>query len=518
MKQKIKSKSILSFLFSRLVVFSLLIFLQFAFLVVLVIKLSTFDAQIFLLLQLVSLCVVVWIVSKDDNPSYKLAWVIAILSLPILGGLFYLLWGNKNMPKLLVRKIENYYKKVVAQMPNKTVDEKQELKKLSKLDFPLSRRAEYIENVSGYPVWENTSSEYYSLGERKFESLLVQLKKAEKFIFMEYFIIQNGKMWDPILEVLKDKATQGVEVRVMFDDMGCVQTLPNHYEKTLESYGIKAAVFNPFKPHLNMAMNYRDHRKICVIDGNIGFCGGINLADEYINAYVKHGHWKDTAVMLKGDAVWSLTTMFLTLWDFSTNVDNIDYNKYKPTEKAPTDGFVQPFGDNPLDNYNVAETIYLQTISRANRYVYITTPYLIIDNEMITALKTAAESGVDVRIITPGIPDKWYVHTVTRSYYTTLIKSGVKIYEYSPGFVHAKMFVSDDTSAVVGTTNMDYRSFYLHFECGVCFYYSNMVNKVKEDILKTMEKCEEITLEKAKDVKLLKRMLRAIIRIFAPMM
>ncbi|MEF9982910.1 MAG: cardiolipin synthase [Oscillospiraceae bacterium] len=508
----------LSFLFSRLAVFSVLILIQFLVLVFIILKLSASGAKVLITFQLISLCVVVWIVSKDDNPSYKLAWVIAILTLPILGGVFYIMWGNKHMPLPLRNKIERFYKKVVAQMPVQTYKSDYVFEKVKEMDKPLSTRINYINKISGYPVWENTSSEYFPLGEDKFKKLLAELKNAQRFIFMEYFIIQEGQMWNPILEVLKEKVKNGVEVRVMFDDMGCVQTLPNKYAQTLESFGIQTAVFNPFKPHLNMAMNYRDHRKICVIDGNIGFCGGINLADEYINAYDKHGHWKDTAVMLSGDAVWNLTTMFLTVWDFTKDFEDIDYERYKPTQKADCDGFVQPFGDSPLDDYNVAETIYMQTITRANDYVYITTPYLIIDNEMITALKIAAESGVDVRIVTPHNADKWYVHTVTKSYYATLIQSGVKIYEYTPGFIHAKMFVSDDTSAVVGTTNMDYRSFYLHFECGVCFYYSKMVDKVKQDILQTMEKCEEITLEKAKDISLFKRMVRAVIKIFAPMM
>lgn len=304
----------------------------------------------------------------------------------------------------------------------------------------------------------------------------------------------------------------------MFDDMGSVETLPPGYGTTLEKYGIKCAVFNPFKPHLNMAMNYRDHRKICVIDGNVGFCGGINLADEYINAYPKHGHWKDTAVVLYGDGVWSLTMMFLTLWDFTKNEADLGYSKYMPTKHYESDGYVQPYGDTPLDNTNVGENIYMQIINRATDYVYITTPYLILDNEMVTALKNAAETGIDVRIITPHIADKWYVHIVTRSFYKNLIRSGVKIYEYTPGFVHAKMFVSDDTSAIVGTTNMDYRSFYLHFECGVCFYYSSMVDKVKNDIVETLDKCQEITMDDVNQISIFKRILAAIIRIFSPMM
>ena len=266
-----------------------------------------------------------------------------------------------------------------------------------------------------------------------------------------------------------------------------------------------------------MQMNYRDHRKICVIDGNVGFTGGINLADEYINAYPKHGHWKDTAVMLTGDAVWSLTQMFLQLWEFNCGEEK-DQSLFRPTLCPPSDGYVQPFGDSPLDYDNVAENAYLQIINTASRYVYITTPYLILDNEMITALTVAAKSGIDVRIITPHIADKWFVHIVTQSYYRQLLEEGVKIYEYTPGFIHAKMFVSDDDVAIVGTTNMDFRSFYLHFECGVAFYNSSVIPKVKEDIDKTLAISQEITLDTIKSYPLYRRIAAAFLKMFAPLM
>ena len=328
-------------------------------------------------------------------------------------------------------------------------------------------------------------------------------------------------MWDTILEILKEKVKQGVEVRVIYDDMGCIMTLPYRYDRKLEALGIQCCVFNPFIPVLTSRLNNRDHRKICVIDGHTGFTGGINLADEYINAYEKHGHWKDTAVLLRGEAVWNLTVMFLSMWDYIHGI-NEDFAPYKPsvhlTEQVESDGYVQPYSDNPLDGESVGETVYLNLINRAKRYVYINTPYLILDNEMATALRMAAKSGVDVRIVTPHIPDKWYVHAVTRAYYQMLLESGVRIYEYTPGFVHAKTFVVDDEYATVGTVNLDYRSLYLHFECGVLLYRSSSVAAVKEDYLKTLEVCQDVTLEECRRVPLIRQLGRAVLRVFAPLM
>ena len=303
----------------------------------------------------------------------------------------------------------------------------------------------------------------------------------------------------------------------MYDDLGSIMTLPVNYDVQLRNAGIQCAVFNPFKPRLNATMNYRDHRKITVIDGNVGFCGGINIADEYINAYEKHGHWKDTGVLLRGDAVWNLTAMFLSLWNFTSPTDK-PFEQYRPTIHCESDGYVQPFGDSPLDHINVSEETYMQIINRATRYVYITTPYLILDNEMITALQVAARSGVDVRIVTPHVPDKWLVHQTTQSFYQVLLDAGVRIYEYTPGFVHAKMYVSDDTVAIVGTANMDYRSFYLHFECGVCFFRSSVVQDVRADIEHLLTQCFEIPKDYIRHVRLWKRIVRAFLRLFSPMM
>ena len=381
----------------------------------------------------------------------------------------------------------------------------------------LARQANYICNLSGAAVWRNTEVEYFPLGEQAFQRILEGVRLAKRFVLLEYFIIEEGEMWNEMLQLLLQKVSEGVKVRLMYDDLGSMQKVSAKYDRVLREAGIATAAFNHMHANLNPRLNYRDHRKILVIDGDVGFTGGINFADEYINRKIRFGHWKDTAVMLKGDAVWNLTLMFMQLWVFTTN-EEIDLTEFTPRRQYQTDGFVQPFGDSPLDNENIAENAYIQIINNAKRYVWITTPYLIIDTQMSTALCIAAQSGVDVRIITPNFPDKWYVHPVTRSNYSILLKAGVKIYEYTPGFIHAKMFVSDDEVSIVGTTNMDYRSFYLHFECGVAFYRSSVIDSVRDDIIHTLEVCKEITLAQEESVPFAVRFARSLLKLFSPLM
>lgn len=512
-KKNIHAKSIFSLLLSKMVIVALLILIQIAILVLLVLFLSDYFTIVYGILSLLSICIAVWLVSKNENPSYKLAWIIPIMLFPLFGGVFYLMFGNQSMPKKLVDRIREAEKNEhrVAPPDEPCAGE------LNTNDPQLGLISNYITRTTGSPVWKNTQAEYLPIGETMWARLREELPKAKRFIFMEYFILEEGEMWEPIFEILKQKAAEGVEIRFMYDDLGSIMTLPVNYDVKLRNAGIQCAVFNPFKPHLNATMNYRDHRKITVIDGNVGFCGGINIADEYINAYDKHGHWKDTGVLLRGDAVWNLTAMFLSLWNFTSPTDKL-FEQYRPTMHYESDGYVQPFGDSPLDHINVSEETYMQIISRATRYVYITTPYLILDNEMITALQVAARSGVDVRIVTPHVPDKWLVHQTTQSFYQVLLDAGVRIYEYTPGFVHAKMYVSDDTVAIVGTANMDYRSFYLHFECGVCFFRSSVVQDVRADIEHTLTQCFEIPKDYIRHVRLWKRIVRAFLRLFSPMM
>ncbi len=509
---------LLKIIFNRTTVCIIGIIIQVAYLISLFWSLGTAYTYSYPAFVILGLIMTIAIVSSDMNPSYKIAWIIVILTFPIFGVMFYIFFGNSKSGSRLRRRMNQYNEEerlLLAQKP-------ESLKGLWGDSSIAEKQARYMLMYGGYPSYKNTTTEYFPLGEAKFEALIRELNKAERFIFMEYFIIQEGKMWDTILEILTRKVKEGVDVRVVYDDIGCLFTLPYGYDKKLESMGIKCRVFNKFKPIWSAKMNNRDHRKILVIDGHTAFNGGINLADEYINAYPKHGHWKDSAVMLKGEAVWSFTVMFLTMWNYLTETKPASMDEYMPRPEDIAeykgDGFIVPFTDSPLDNEPVGENVYLNIINSASKYVYITTPYLIIDNEVSTALILAAKSGVDVRIITPHVADKWFVHAVTRANYKHLTKHGVKIYEYTPGFIHAKNFVSDDTTAVVGTINLDFRSLYLHFECATWMYKTESVADVKKDFLETLEKCQEITYGDCRNVNIFVRAIRALLRLFAPLM
>ncbi len=459
----------------------------------------------------------IWVLNNKSNPAYKIAWIVPILLFPIFGGLFYLFFGGNRTGRRArerMRPIQNYTKEALASVTSC-------LELIPGQNTDAGNQSRYIQQYSFYPPYRNTEAVYLPSGEVKFARLLEELQKAERFIFLEYFIINEGFMWKSILKILKKKAAQGVDVRVIYDDFGCLATLPYQYDKVLESMGIKCGVFHPLIPVLLRRHNNRDHRKIAVIDGHTGFTGGINLADEYINRFEKYGHWKDASIMIKGEAVWNLTVMFLSMWDYVKGAKG-DPKPYRPGQDpsitVTDDGFVQPFGDSPLDDEPVGELVYLNLINRAKHYVYITTPYLIIGHEMVTALCLAAKSGVDVRIITPHHPDKWYVHMVSRSYYRTLVESGVKIYEYLPGFIHSKTFVVDDEYGVVGTINLDYRSLYLHFECGIWLYRCRCIGDMKRDFEETLTICQEITQEDLRRIHWSKTLLMSVLRLFAPMM
>ncbi|MDP4118006.1 MAG: cardiolipin synthase [Bacillota bacterium] len=458
------------------------------------------------------------ILAKDDlNPVYKLMWVFILASLPIIGTVIYLFWGDRKITKRKAAEISYATfksKTALFEFPRNVDPER--------LSGCESTCAKYLRNYAKAPVFENTTASYYGWGEKFFEKLLEELGKAEKFIFIEYFIISNGYMWDKTYEVLRRKAEEGVDVRIIYDAFGSMLDLPEDFWIDMRNNGIKCYRFNPIHFSWKLTdytfLNHRDHRKICVIDGNTGFTGGINLSDEYIN--LKHccGKWKDTAVMLKGDGVYALTNTFLKMWEYVSGDINEDYTQYAPTVSEKSDFFVQPYDDSPLDVENVSENSYFNVICHARKYVYITTPYLIIDHEMVTALSLAAKSGVDVRIIIPGIPDKKYVYYLTQSYYPELVRAGVKIYEYKLGFMHAKMFVRDDEQAIVGSANMDYRSLYLHFENCCAFYGGHIVQDVKNDIKETLKDCRQVTAEDIKKVPKLKRAVQLVLKFFAPVM
>lgn len=495
----------------------MLIALQAFILIVVIWRFQYLFVYFYALCVLLSLIVVMTILNNRLNPAYKIAWIIPIMVFPVFGGLFYILFGSDQTRLKFLKEMSPINDKMKRSL-------RQDIAVTSELEQNNKRAANqsrYILDYALCPIYKNSTTEYLTPGEVKFERLLEEIKKAKHYIFLEYFIIEEGVMWDTLLEALKEKAAEGVDVRVIYDDFGCLFLLPYGYDKKLESMGIKCCVFNPFIPFLTIRMNNRDHRKIAIIDGHTAFTGGINLADEYINEIDKHGHWKDASIMIKGDAVWSFTVMFLTMWDYLRKT-NEDYEQFRPRhfheEEFESDGFVQPFTDSPLDNESVGESVYLNLINAAKDYIYINTPYLILDNEMITALSLAAKRGVDVKIVTPHHGDKWFVHAVTRANYKALVEDGVQIYEYTPGFIHAKTFVVDDQYAVVGTINLDYRSLYLHYECGVWLYQTKSVSEVRDDYLETLKVCQLMTMGSCTNIAWYHKISYAFLRIFAPLM
>ena len=461
-------------------------------------------------LFVISVLVVLWLVSKDENPSYKLSWIILILLFPVFGGLFYLCVGNKKPSRRMRRSIERVLNDI---KPHILLDKNQS----HQVDDGNVHALTYLSDL-GFGTYQNTKTKYYSLGDYAFVDLLHDLKNAKHYIFMEYFIVSQGIMFDTILDILEEKVKEGVEVRFIYDDVGSLTTVPYHFEKKLQKKGIQCLVFNPFVPVLSIALNHRDHRMICVIDGYIGYSGGFNLADEYINADMRFGHWKDTGIRLEGDAVWNLTTMFLSMWNAFKHTDD-DYTRFYPNvyheNQYENDGYVIPYGDSPLDNEPTGENIYLNMILQAKEEIFIMTPYFIIDDAMTKALILASKKGVKVKIITPGIPDKKAVYRVTRSYYYPLIQEGIEIYEYKPGFLHAKVVLCDHQIATVGTINFDYRSLYLHFECNVLLYKTSTLLDIEKDFKETLSLCRKID---QKHSQRFRGIYESILRLFAPLL
>ena len=494
-------------------IIALLIITQFSFLTYLIISSSRLSQYLSMFFSALSVLVALHIISQRGRSAYKLSWMFLVLALPLLGGFLYLFFNLQASRSIASKRSQRADRKTAEffSLPTTALDEATE-------QFSNhSKQIKYLQNNAGFPVYDATKSRYLSPGEEFLPVLLEELEKAKEYIFLEFFIVQEGEMFDSILEVLKRKAQEGVKVRILYDDIGCFFLLPKDYVKTLEKLGIEAAVFNPFTPVLSATQNNRDHRKIVSIDGKVAFTGGINLADEYINKFEKHGYWKDSAIMLSGKGAWSLTLVFLQNWELATGADDDIKALYPRTLGEESDGFVQPYADSPLDSEPVSQEVYMQMIHDAKRYLYIMTPYLIIDDNMISALILSAKSGVDVRIITPKVWDKKAVHMTTRSYYPELTRGGVKIYEFTPGFVHSKIMIADDTVASIGTVNLDFRSLYLHFECGVKLYGASAVTAMKEDFLKTLERCEETA---PKDIKggFFRRLGRDILRLFSPLM
>lgn len=507
---------LLKIVFSRTMITLILLVLQIGWLFAGFKWLEDYSEVSLLLMLLLSAVLLVYIINRDETPEFKLTWVIPICVAPVFGGLLYL-FVMSNVGHIGLKKEVEKRLKETAQLLH--TDEATK-KKIEQEDIHMAGISRYIEDIGGFPTYDNSSVTYFPMGEDKYADLLKELGKAEEFIFLEYFIVERGKMWDSILEILKRKAKEGVEVRVMYDGTCTLVLLPHSYPKKLRALGIKTKVFEPIRPLMTTSQNNRDHRKILVIDGKVAYTGGVSLADEYINQKVKYGHWKDTAIKVEGDAVKSFTMMFLQLWNVG-GLRKEDYRKYIKSCLQTTErnsGFVLPYGDSPTIKENVAETIYMDIIHHAEKYVHIVTPYFIVDNAMLDALQYAARRGVDVKIMIPHIPDKKPIFAMSRTYYPDLLAAGIRVYEYEPGFIHAKVFTSDDEKAVVGTINLDYRSLYHHFECAVYLYRNEAVMDVERDFWETLEKCIEVDMRYYKKIPWYNRMMGRVLRLVGPLM
>ena len=484
--------------FSRIGLLALLLLLQVALVLTAFILCEQYVPHLIILQGVFVVVMVIYLINSDFDPSAKITWLVFIMIVPVFGTLF-LLYTRTDVGH---RALRDRLRLLVDETRDALPQDERVLKELEETSPESAALDRYLNLTGCFPAYDHTEVSYFPLGEDKFEEMLRQLEKAEHFIFLEYFIIEEGEMWGRILEILARKASQGVEVRLMYDGTNEFTTLPYSYPKKLKELGIKCKAFAPIAPFVSTHYNYRDHRKILVIDGHTAFTGGVNLSDRYINREEVFGHWKDTAVMLKGPAARSFTLLFLQMW----NIDEKEpeFGKYlnypaEPVKEAP--GYVIPYGDSPVDGYRVGEMVYIDILNRAKNYVHIMTPYLILDGELDTALRFAAERGVEVSIILPGIPDKKTPYALAKTHYASLIRAGVKIYEYTPGFVHAKVFTSDDKKAVVGTINLDYRSLYHHFECAAYMVDTPCIADIEADFADTLAKCHRVTLEDVKNLK-----------------
>lgn len=519
-REKVKKKSknfFLKLLFSRTMINILLVVLQIVVLLVAFHLMGQYLQGFLVGCTILSVILVIYIINEDENPAFKLAWMIPICAAPIFGVTAYFFikanmgtWKLKERLDSLKKETDKYLQPVP-----------EVVERMQKENLPIRDLSYYLQNSNQMPTYSNTDVTYFSLGEDKYEDILKELENARKFIFLEYYIIDKGKMWESVLEILERKVKEGVEVRVMYDGMCTLYKLPYRYPRQLIRKGIKAQMFFPIVPLLSTHQNSRDHRKILVIDGKIAYNGGINLADEYINEVNLYGHWKDTAVKLEGEAVKSFTVMFLQMWNVSSTAKE-DYDRYLSVEMLQREysdvGYVIPYNDDPINREDVAECVYMDIIAKAKNYVHIMTPYLILDYEMENALRFAAKRGVDVKLILPHKPDKKIPFYIARTHYSALLEAGVKIYEYEPGFVHAKVFVSDNDRAVVGSINLDYRSLFEHFECATFIYRNPVVFEIEEDVQKTLQKCITVTEEYYRSLPIFTKLLGKVFRIFGSLM
>jgi len=500
--------------FLRCCLIGFLVLLQFFVLLMLPFLFDVYTIYLYVALELASLLIILGLINDSRSPSFKIAWISIVLMLPITGHLMYLLWGKADSKKKIESKILAKLKRGAMYLQ----DDKEAVEEFHTKPDLCVRMSRYL-SLEGFPLFKNTDINYFSMGEDAFEAIFKDMIEAKDFILLNFFIVADGALWDRMHEILVRKISEGIKVYFMYDDFGATIRTGKNFRRQCEEEGMEVRVFNPIHKYMDkLYMNYRSHQKIVVIDGNIGYTGGFNLADEYANLIERFGVWKDTGVRLEGEAVWGLTVIFLQMWDVCSNREEVDYDRFRPTAKFPKNQlYCHVVSDGPATKNFPIESLYRQMIEYAGKYLYITTPYLIIEQDMQDALITAAQSGVDVRIITPNIPDKKNVKLLTNLNYGALLEHGVRIYEYTPGFIHAKSIIND-RCAVVGTVNMDYRSFYLHYENIVWMYSADIVCAVREDFEKTMQQSREISFEEWKYRPLTMKIKQQVLNLFSTLM
>lgn len=497
----------------RVIFVALSVLFQIAWLLLLVVKLNAYSTWLSLCTSILSFAIVLRLYSKHTNTAMKVSWIMILLIFPVMGLSMYLLFEILSDPGI-GKKMEAARKEMQKCLPKNP----QVLSHVEEKDLSAARQFTYLEACQNWPVYENTHVTYYPEAVDAFEAMKQDLEKAEHFIFMEYFIIEDGSSFWEIEDILIRKARSGVDVRLLYDDIGSMGYVNMRFAQRMNREGILCYAFNPALPFLNLFMNHRDHRKIIVIDGKVGYTGGFNLSDDYFGRTTRLGKWKDTGLRLEGEAVRSLTAAFGEIWSVQSKRKE-DFSAFlNITHTVAAPGYVQPYTDNPLSEERTAENVYLNMINQANRTLYFMTPYLIITDEMDRALRLAAKRGVDVRIITPGIPDKKTVFTITRSYYGGLARQGVRIFEYTPGFCHAKVCICDSSLASVGTSNLDYRSLYHHFENNVLFTDCDAVGQVAADFENLFPQCKEVTEQYRAGRSIMLRLWQCILRLFAPLL
>lgn len=482
---------------------------------------------------ILSIIVAIYLVNSSTQVNYKFSWIFLISILPVFGGIFFLVFGLHSKSRGMTKMLRD-----IHESSDRAFKETNDSDRAIPANQHASAQANFLEETTGYPTYLNTASHYCATGEEQFDVMLESIRQAQRFVFLEYFIISEGEMWTALFELLKIKVQEGVEVKLLYDDLGAVRFLPYQFRERLGEVGIEVIAYNPFHPLLSLRFNNRDHRKMIIVDGYIAMTGGINIADEYINRKERFGHWKDTGIVLAGPAVWSFTVMFLAVWNvlspnpvdihaYAAHRWAVDHSRLSDSNggkilknlfDSSTEGHILPFDDSPFDDEHQAAAAYRNIINRATESIDICTPYLVLDDEMSNALTSASQSGVHVRIITPHVPDKPYVHATTRSYYQQFVEKGVEIYEYTPGFIHAKSIVADNDTAIIGTVNFDYRSLYLHMENAVWLYGTASIAEMKADFERTIERSERITLEKIKNTHWVVKIVRLVLRVFAPLM